>query len=242
MKTIKLDAIDSTNDFLKNLSKESEVENFTLVTAKFQSKGKGQRGANWSSEKGKNLIMSILINNSSVYFKQIFDLNVFVSIAVFEVLSAYNIPNLTIKWPNDIMSDSKKIGGILIENTFKTDNSISSIIGIGLNCNQTVFENLPKATSLSLQTHLFYDVDKLAEDIRNQIVKNTQLLPNMNSIFWQKYQNILFKKGVPIPFEDSNKQRFMGIIKGVSSSGLIEILLENDKIVSFDLKQIVMLY
>jgi len=242
MKTIKLDAIDSTNDFLKNLNKESEVENFTLVTAKFQSKGKGQRGANWSSEKGKNLIMSILINNSSVYFKQIFDLNVFVSIAVFEVLSAYNIPNLTIKWPNDIMSDSKKIGGILIENTFKTDNSITSIIGIGLNCNQTVFENLPKATSLSLQTHLFYDVDKLAEDIRNQIVKNTQLLPNMNSIFWQKYQNILFKKGVPIPFEDSNKQRFMGIIKGVSTSGLIEILLENDEIVSYDLKQIVMLY
>ena len=242
MKTIKLDAIDSTNDFLKNLNKESEVENFTLVTANFQSKGKGQRGANWSSEKGKNLIMSILINNSSVYFKQIFDLNVFVSIAVFEVLSAYNIPNLTIKWPNDIMSDSKKIGGILIENTFKTDNSISSIIGIGLNCNQNVFENLPKATSLSLQTHLFYDVDKLAEDIRNQIVKNTQLLPNVNSIFWQKYQNVLFKKGVPIPFEDNNKQRFMGIIKGVSSSGLIEILLENDKIVSFDLKQIVMLY
>jgi BirA family biotin operon repressor/biotin-[acetyl-CoA-carboxylase] ligase len=242
MKTIKLDAIDSTNDFLKNLNKESEVENFTLVTANFQSNGKGQRGANWTSEKGKNLIMSVLIDNSSVFFKEIFDLNVLVSVAVFDVLTAYNIPSLSVKWPNDIMSDSKKIGGILIENTFKTDNSITSIIGIGLNCNQTVFENLPKATSLSLQTHLFYDVDKLAEDIRNQIVKNTQLLPKMNSIFWQKYQNILFKKGVPIPFEDSNKQRFMGIIKGVSSSGLIEILLENDKIVSFDLKQIVMLY
>lgn len=242
MKTIKLDAIDSTNDFLKNLNKESEVENFTLVTANFQSNGKGQRGANWTSEKGKNLIMSVLIDNSSVFFKEIFDLNVLVSVAVFDVLTAYNIPSLSVKWPNDIMSDSKKIGGILIENTFKTDNSITSIIGIGLNCNQTVFENLPKATSLSLQTHLFYDVDKLAEDIRNQIVKNTQLLPNMNSIFWQKYQNVLFKKGVPIPFEDSNKQRFMGIIKGVSSSGLIEILLENDKIVSFDLKQIVMLY
>ena len=242
MKTIKLDAIDSTNDFLKNLNKESEVENFTLVTANFQSNGKGQRGANWTSEKGKNLIMSVLIDNSSVFFKEIFDLNVLVSVAVFDVLTAYNIPSLSVKWPNDIMSDSKKIGGILIENTFKTDNSITSIIGIGLNCNQTVFENLPKATSLSLQTHLFYDVDKLAEDIRNQIVKNTQLLPNMNSIFWQKYQNSLFKKGVPIPFEDSNKQRFMGIIKGVSSSGLIEILLENDKIVSFDLKQIVMLY
>lgn len=242
MKTIKLDAIDSTNDFLKNLNKESEVENFTLVTANFQSNGKGQRGANWTSEKGKNLIMSVLIDNSSVFFKEIFDLNVLVSVAVFDVLTAYNIPSLSVKWPNDIMSDSKKIGGILIENTFKTDNSITSIIGIGLNCNQTVFENLPKATSLSLQTHLFYDVDKLAEDIRNQIVKNTQLLPNMNSIFWQKYQNVLFKKRVPIPFEDSNKQRFMGIIKGVSSSGLIEILLENDKIVSFDLKQIVMLY
>jgi BirA family biotin operon repressor/biotin-[acetyl-CoA-carboxylase] ligase len=242
MKTIKLDAIDSTNDFLKNLNKESEVENFTLVTAKFQSKGKGQRGANWSSEKGKNLIMSILINNSSVYFKQIFDLNVFVSIAVFEVLSAYNIPNLTIKWPNDIMSDSKKIGGILIENTFKTDNSISSIIGIGLNCNQNVFENLPKATSMSLQTHLFYDVDKLAEAIREQIITNIQMVPNDILFFWKKYQSVLFKIGIPMPFEDNKKQRFMGIIQGVSFSGLIDILLENDEIVSYDLKQIVMLY
>jgi BirA family biotin operon repressor/biotin-[acetyl-CoA-carboxylase] ligase len=242
MKTIKLDAIDSTNDFLKNLSKESEVENFTLVTAKFQSKGKGQRGANWSSEKGKNLIMSILINNSSVYFKQIFDLNVFVSIAVFEVLSAYNIPNLTIKWPNDIMSDSKKIGGILIENTFKTDNSISSIIGIGLNCNQNVFENLPKATSMLLQTHLFYDVDKLAEAIREQIITNIQMVPNDILFFWKKYQSVLFKIGIPMPFEDNKKQRFMGIIQGVSFSGLIDILLENDEIVSYDLKQIVMLY
>ncbi|MBP6100100.1 MAG: biotin--[acetyl-CoA-carboxylase] ligase, partial [Flavobacterium sp.] len=139
MKTIKLDAIDSTNDYLKKLSKKEVIENFTMVLANSQSHGKGQRGASWSSEEGKNVIMSVLLKDLLVSREQLFDLNVLVSVSVFEVLEEKNISKLHIKWPNDIMSDAKKIGGILIENTFKTDNSIVSIVGIGLNVNQTDF-------------------------------------------------------------------------------------------------------
>ena len=82
MKLIKLDAIDSTNEFLKALSNKENLENFTVVTAENQTKGKGQMGSEWSSEVGKNLIMSILIKDYLFDINQIFNLNIAVSLAV----------------------------------------------------------------------------------------------------------------------------------------------------------------
>ena len=242
MKTIKLDAIDSTNDFLKKLSKNEEVENFTMVLAHSQLQGKGQRGATWSSEAGKNVIMSVLLKEVLVSKDQLFDLNVLISVAVLEVLEAYQISNLHIKWPNDIMSDSKKIGGILIENSLKTDNSIVSILGIGLNVNQTDFSSLPKASSLLNCTGSIFDVELLAEAIRQKIHDLVLTLSNGSDRFWKKYHEKLFKKGVPMAFESQNKHRFMGIIKGVTPIGKLELLLEDDSVSEYEIKEIQMLY
>src|SRR6218665_3951820 len=114
MKVIKLDAIDSTNEFLKELLSKQTVENFTVVTAENQTKGKGQMGAVWNSEVGKNLIMSVLIKDFFTGSSVIYNLNIAVSLAVIQSLQEKKIPKLSIKWPNDIMSDPKKIGGILI--------------------------------------------------------------------------------------------------------------------------------
>ena len=80
MKLIKLDAIDSTNDFLKRLSVEQSLENFTVVTAESQTRGKGQMGAKWDSETGKNLMISVLVNNVLNTISEIFDLNVAVAL------------------------------------------------------------------------------------------------------------------------------------------------------------------
>ena len=121
MRLVKLDAIDSTNDFLKDLVRQQNVENFTVVTAENQTKGKGQMGAVWNSEIGKNLIMSVLIKDFLFNSKDVFNLNIAVSLAVIKSLERLEIPNLSIKWPNDIMSGDKKIGGILIENSFKSN-------------------------------------------------------------------------------------------------------------------------
>lgn len=148
MQIIKLNAIDSTNDYLKQLSREKVLDNFTVVIAEKQIKGKGQMGAKWISETGKNLIFSILVKDIAVGKDRIFDWNIAVSLAVIRVLEEQKIPDVSIKWANDIMADSKKTGGILIENMLKNDNRFDSVVGIGLNLNQTNFENLPKATSL----------------------------------------------------------------------------------------------
>lgn len=242
MQLIKLDAIDSTNEFLKGLSSNQLLENFTVVTAENQTKGKGQMGAIWNSEPSKNLIMSVLVTDFVTDINQIFDINIVVSVSIIQVLQDLNIPELSIKWPNDIMSYNKKIGGILIENSIKSDGSINSIVGLGLNVNQMNFENLPKASSLALICNATFDKEEILLKIIENLEQNVELWFHNSDYFWSFFANRLFKKGVPMPFEDQNQQNFMGIIQGVSPIGKLEILLEDDSISEFDIKEIQMLY
>jgi BirA family biotin operon repressor/biotin-[acetyl-CoA-carboxylase] ligase len=242
MQLIKLDAIDSTNEFLKGLSNNQILENFTIVTAKNQTNGKGQMGAIWNSEPGKNLIMSVLVGNFITDINQLFTINIVVSITIIQVLEDFNIPKLSIKWPNDIMSYSKKIGGILIENSIKSDGSINSIVGLGLNVNQMNFENLPKASSLAVICNAIFDCDEILLKIVEKLEQNIQNWNQNAHFFWSEYANKLFKKGIPMPFSDENQQNFMGIIQGVSPVGKLQILLEDDSVSEFEIKEIQMLY
>lgn len=242
MKLIKLDAIDSTNEFLKGLSKKQELESFTVVSAERQTKGKGQMGALWSSEAGKNLVMSVLVKDFLSGIDQLFNLNIVFSLAVIEVLESINIPNLSVKWPNDIMSYNKKIGGILIENSIKSDGTIISIVGLGLNVNQIDFENLPKASSLALICSTTFDKEEILFKIVEKLDRNIQSWNQNSDSLWSEYINKLFKKGIPMPFSDINKNHFMGIIQGVSAIGKLQIMLENGSISEFDIKEIQLLY
>lgn len=243
MKLIKLNAIDSTNDFLKEMSRNEVVENFTTVVAESQTKGKGQMGSIWNSEQGKNIIMSTLVKDVLQDASDIFHLNVAISLAVIEVLQDLNIPKLSIKWPNDIMSDTKKLAGILIENSFKSDNRIESIVGIGLNVNQKDFILLPKATSLSIVMNIEYELVELLNSIVFQIRKNCALIVSGQSeLLWNEYHQKLFKIGIPVAFEDVNYNQFMGIIQKVTDEGKLQIIIEDDSIKTFGIKEITMLY
>lgn len=242
MKLIKLDAIDSTNEFLKGLSNNQLVENFTVVTTESQTKGKGQMGSVWVSEPSKNLIMSVLVKDFLLDNNCIFDINIAVSVSIIQALETLNIPELSIKWPNDIMSYNKKIGGILIENSIKSNGDINSIVGLGLNVNQTNFEHLPKATSLALIGNTTFDKEKILLKIIEKLEQNIQSWHQNKDSMWANYTEKLFKKGIPMPFSDENQQNFMGIIQGVSSIGKLQILLENDAVPEFDIKEIQMLY
>ncbi|MFG4001958.1 biotin--[acetyl-CoA-carboxylase] ligase [Flavobacterium aquidurense] len=242
MKLIKLDAIDSTNDFLKSLASQDEPDNFTVVTAENQTKGKGQMGSKWQSESGKNLVMSVLVKDFLYDNEQVFNLSVIVSLAVINALKSLNIPKLSIKWPNDIMSYNKKVGGILIENTLKSDGRIVSVVGIGLNVNQTNFEHLPNASSLAVICETHFDKNALPFLIVEKIKENIESWEDNTSDFWKEYFNSLFRKGVPMPFKNLKNENFMGIIQGVSSVGKIQILLEDDSVSEFDIKEVQMLY
>jgi len=243
MQLIKLDAIDSTNDYLKRLSTTGHVTNFTVVTTENQTNGRGQMGSKWVSETGKNLTMSILIKDVLTDISGIYNLNIAVTIGVIKALEKYHIPKLSIKWPNDILSDDKKIGGILIENSIKTSGEVISIIGIGLNINQKNFEDLPKASSVSLIMGTEFDKEEILKAIVNAIKVNTgRLMSNEASKLWDIYLQKLFKKGVPMPFENQQGQQFMGIIQAVSEDGKLQLLVEDDSVQSFGVKEIQMLY
>ena len=242
MKLIKLDAIDSTNEFLKGLSAQQDLENFTVVTAENQTKGKGQRGAVWNSEVGKNLIMSVLVRDFLTDINAIFNLNIAFSLSVIAALKKKNIPDLSIKWPNDILSANKKIGGILIENSIKSDAAILSIVGLGLNVNQTNFEGLPKASSLSIVIGQNLDKEELLSEIMANLEKNVaESLQNPTNLR-QQYVDLIYKKDIPMPFMNQNNKKFMGIIQGISPIGRLLVLLVDDSVVEFDIKEVQMLY
>ena len=242
MKLIKLDAIDSTNEFLKSLTSKQELENFTVVTAENQTKGKGQMGAVWRSEVGKNLIMSVLVRDFLLRNEEVFNLNIIISLSVIKTLEELNIPDLSIKWPNDIMSYNKKLGGILIENTLKSDGSIVSVVGLGLNINQINFQNLPNATSLAVISDAEFNKEELVILIVKKIKEKILLWKEHSDLFWEEYFNKLFRKGIPMPFKNLDNQNFMGIIQGVSSIGKLQVLLEDDSVSEFEIKEIQMLY
>nr|WP_314865944.1 biotin--[acetyl-CoA-carboxylase] ligase [uncultured Flavobacterium sp.] len=242
MKLIKLDAIDSTNEFLKGISTQPDLENFTVVTAENQIKGKGQMGAVWNSEVGKNLIMSVLVKDFLLEINEIFNLNIAVSLAVIAALKKNNIPDLSIKWPNDILSANKKIGGILIENSIKSDGTILSIVGLGLNVNQTNFEGLPKASSLAVVTGKELDKEELLLEIIANLEVNVSESKLNPALLRQQFVDFLYKKGIPMPFTNQKEEKFMGIIQGISLVGRLQVLLEDDSVAEFDIKEIQMLY
>lgn len=243
MKLIKLSAIDSTNTFLKNLASSEKVDNFTVVVAEHQTNGRGQRGSNWLIEPSKNLTFSVLYRNSFKTNTNLFTLNIIVAISVIEGLQTDSNLKYFIKWPNDILSDNKKIAGILIENNIKSQSELQSIIGIGINVNQENFENLPQASSLFLLERKKKDKDLLLKNIVNRLEYNLiKFIDSEETYFWQKYHDNLYKKDIVSSFESAYGQRFVGKIINVTSEGKLKVQLEDDLEVDFDVKEVKMLY
>lgn len=243
MHIIKLNAIDSTNSYLKELSAKQTVPNFTVVVAENQTNGRGQRGENWEVEKGKNLTFSVLIKDVLVSAEEVFNLNVLVAVSLFQTFVHLKIPNVSIKWANDILTDKKKICGILIENQFKSTSEILSIVGIGINVNQEIFINLPQATSLKKCTNQEFNKDEILLLFLNQFQNNINFFKKEGAVFfWNLYHENLFKKNIPMAFENADNFKFMGIIKQVLPNGLLQLALEDDTLQLYDIKQLKMLY
>src|SRR5690606_20246556 len=179
--------------------------------------------------------MSVLVRNAVSDAKDLFHINRAVSLAVIEVLTALNISNLTVKWPNDIMAGKCKIGGILIENAVRERGQISSVIGIGLNVNQRHFAGLEKASSLSLQTGRNFDTDEIAEAVARKIFS---LFPVKKSAeLCEAYAKNLFGRGIPAAFEDAGGKLFMGKIAGVTPRGKLIVDCGDTGVKEFDLKE-----
>jgi BirA family biotin operon repressor/biotin-[acetyl-CoA-carboxylase] ligase len=242
MQLIKLNATDSTNNYLKQLILERTLDDFSVVVANHQTNGRGQRGSSWLSEKDKNLTFSVLKRNISIVANQQFLLNILVSLSIVKSLEGFNIPKLAIKWPNDILSDHHKISGILIENLIKNKQIEYAIIGIGLNVNQVKFEGLSKVSSLKNIMPLPVDKDELLTKIIDKLKMYFKLYSENGSEFLNsEYESYLFRKDKPSTFISHDNNLFTGIIRGVSTSGKLCVQME-DFNKEFDLKELKLIY
>ena len=147
---IELDEVDSTNRFLRQLDTTGD-NRLTLVTAEFQTAGKGAGTNRWESAKGENLLLSLRVMPSHLPVRRMFALSEATALALGETLGVIaQKPGFTVKWPNDIYFEDSKVAGMLIENDLLGALVRSSVIGIGINVNQRRFlSDAPNPRSLA---------------------------------------------------------------------------------------------
>ena len=243
MHIVKLDATDSTNQYLKELALSKTLDDFTVVSTIKQVKGKGQMGAIWQSEPGMNLTFSILKKFNKLNVEDQFLLNIYVSLSIFKLLKSLLVPDLSIKWPNDILSGTSKICGILIENVLLGNQITTSVIGIGLNVNQLTFNTLSNVSSLKLLLGRTFNLDELLhhmlKNIKESFLQRTQ---ENDKVLWSAYEEELFRKNKPSTFKDIDGTIFMGFIRKISPEGKLVVELEDAILKEFDLKEIQLQY
>ncbi len=229
----------STNDIaVQMIQSENMVFEGTVIITDNQTAGRGQRGNSWEAISGENLTFSLILKPNFLKASDQFQLNVAISMGVFDFLSEFIDENLKVKWSNDIYFSDKKMGGILIENSLQGYQIGHSIIGIGLNINQTKFSN-ERATSLRnvTQNPLKYDLSELLKKLLENIEINYLKIKNNDYESLKiKYLSNLFR------FEEyhyfrRNRQQFLGKIIGIDKTGKLGI--ETDRnVIYFDFKEV----
>ena len=241
-KIIKLDATPSTNNYLKNKYKSRDAKDGDLVWTKNQTSGRGQREKTWFSKPVESLTFSVFKQYKDENISNPFIISILVSLGIHEALSTINLPNLKIKWPNDILSCNKKVGGILIENFFNRGDLNASVIGVGLNLNQLSFNNLPNATSLRLVSGDFWHQKEVLSILTQHLYKYLYkkkfrdlngLINQYNEKLWRRDQRVLF---------ESKSKNFVAIPKGVSFQGKLIIETTKMGVIERDTEQIRILY
>ena len=239
MHLIKVDAINSTNSFGRELFKENPAMQPTCIWAKVQLEGRGQRGTVWSSETGKNLTFSVVFPKPCIDIAKQFLLSAAVATALVEGLQKFSLPGVKVKWPNDIMSANKKIAGILIENVIADAKIAASVIGVGLNVNQEYFPDLPAAGSMFSVCGSEFDLEKVLTRVLQRIeVAITSLKSENSEAILKGYKNHLFRKQIASTFQLPDGTFFSGMICDVTPSGKLLIKTEEEFIKEFDLKEV----
>ena len=211
-KIVHIDETDSTNRWIKE-----NGEGRMVVVADYQTAGKGCGTNSWESERGKNLTFSMLIHPTDIPASQQFRITEVVSVALCEVLEQY-IGDVSIKWPNDIYMGDKKICGVLIENRLQGNVIVDSIIGIGLNVNQTEFVS-DAPNPVSLRQLLGREIDR--EALLHDFLETLETVSSSETTY-SAYRNKLFRMGKQAVFSDETG-RFEGTIQDVETDGRLLI-------------------
>lgn len=237
---IELQSVDSTNNYARQQVHAGLAQHGMAFFAHEQVEGKGQRGKIWTTEKDNNIILSIVVDPAPLQLRQQFQLSACLAVAVHEFFSKYAGDQTKIKWPNDLYWQDRKAGGILIENiVIGKDPGIGnsapvlrekkqgqsnriwiSIIGIGININQTSFpETLRNPVSLKQITGKNFNVTDLAKELCLVADKRfTELTTGGGDSIAAYYLEHLYKRKEKVKLKKGSRT-FEVIIEGISPTG-----------------------
>ncbi|HJZ41122.1 MAG TPA: biotin--[acetyl-CoA-carboxylase] ligase [Bacteroidales bacterium] len=235
---IKLNSVDSTNNYASRLLRQEAVAEGTVILAVHQTRGKGQGGTSWESEEDRNLLLSLILRPEFIPAGKQFYLSMSIANGIVEFIASH-VDGARIKWPNDIYIEGKKVSGILIENTIMSQNLHTSIVGIGLNVNQREFSSdLPNPTSLNLATGREYDLDETLM----LLLKHLQV--NIGRFYREAYGEIkttylnnLWLINKWALFTDDSGE-FEGRIADVAETGELVVTKRDGRTVHYDFKEI----
>ena len=230
--------LDSTNAYLQRQQSECDIRNWVVSTEE-QTAGKGMGSNGWESEVGKNLTFSLAVDMSFLPAERQFLLSEAVPLGIIEVLdTVLPADKISIKWPNDLVYENRKLAGILINSTIKANMMDVSIIGIGLNVNQMQFQDWPThPISLKMITGQTYDLQPLMDQIADRILIKVEQLKSDPAIIEQEYLKRLFRYRTWADYEVDGKVLRL-FMTGIDVFGRLQLVDEAQQSYLFDIKEI----
>lgn len=230
----------STNDYAQLLLSKSAPSEGTVITAGHQTAGRGQIGSNWYSTPGESLCASVILRPRFLPAQQQYLLNLSVALALREALAPYVPDDIWVKWPNDLYLDGRKLAGILIQNTLQGKHIENSIVGFGVNINQSCFPSeAPRAISLRQAAgRLLYPegvLEKVLEKLEQRYLQlRAGFLPDQ---LRQDYYQWMWGFGQERHFTLGGGPPFSATITGIDETGKL-LLQQNGQRKSYGIKEI----
>jgi len=232
---------ESTNSYAIELLKNVNAIEGTVVYTHKQTHGKGQRGNLWIAEPERNATFSLILKPTFLNPKNTFYLSKITALALHDVLTEIlndSQIDIKIKWPNDMLVDSKKIAGVLIENSVSADVLQWSVVGIGINVKQEDFGGLKTATSISLLTQKTPEIEAVMDHFYTHFEKWYLRLKKAElKQIDQAYHNYLLGMGKTNAFE-AEGLRFNAKVIGVNERGLLILETEDGSRKNYDIKEV----
>lgn len=235
---VRLSFADSTNNYANGQLSANGLPDGTVFLAYEQTSGRGQQKNFWESEPGKNLTFSIVVFPDFIEIRKQFMISKVVTLGIYAALSKY-VDDLSVKWPNDIYAGNKKLGGILIENSIMCNSIKSSVIGVGINVNQTDFRsNAPNPVSLKTLTNQQIDCELILSEILSGIDYYYTLLREGDpTLIDQKFISVLYRLNEKHWFREE-QEVFEGEITGINEIGQLLIRKQNGELSAFHFKEV----
>lgn len=236
------DSLPSTNQYCELLDL-SQTEEFSIIYAREQTAGIGQRGNHWASQPGKNLTFSLILKPTFLPAGEQYRLTKVVSLGITDCLKTL-IPednDIKIKWPNDIYINHRKVCGILISNQLSRTNLSASIVGIGLNVNQTEFPSwVPNPISLQQITGTEHSLLPLLENIVLSIQDRYAQLSSAPAALDQEYLERLLRLRQPSHYL-YHGEAITATIQGVNQYGHLLLTTSEGRPLTCQLKELTFL-